>query len=113
HSSDILASYYFRSFELTTYGSAFDGIAHAGLVLKNLRCLIEDRLLSADGFRESIAFDTIARDLSRAAEPAGARAALEALVERRLLTVEERGVVRRIELAHDVLTRIVKPSRDE
>ena len=38
---------------------------------------------------------------------------LDALVERRLLTVEERGGVRRIELAHDVLTRNVKASRDE
>jgi hypothetical protein len=35
------------------------------------------------------------------------------LVERRLLSVEERGGVRRIELAHDVLTPIVKTSRDE
>ena len=40
-------------------------------------------------------------------------AVLDALVERRLLTVEERGGVRRLELAHDVLTRIVKTSRDE
>ena len=75
--------------------------------------MIEDRLLSPDGFRESIAFDTIARDLSHTADPDASRAVLDGLVERRLLTVEERGGVRRIELAHDVLTRIVKASRDE
>ena len=113
HSTDILASFYLRSFDLATYGSALDGVPDAGAALKNLRRLIEDRLLSPDGFRESIAFDTIARDLSQSADPDGSRAVLDALVERRLLTVEERGGVRRIELAHDVLTRIVKASRDE
>ncbi|MEK6258764.1 MAG: AAA family ATPase, partial [Planctomycetota bacterium] len=64
HSTDILASFYLRSFEVATYGSVLEGIPHAETALKNLRCLIEDRLLSADGFRESIAFDTIARDLA-------------------------------------------------
>ncbi len=113
HSSDILASFYLRSFERATYGSALDGIADADAVLKNLRHLIEDRLLSPDGFRESIALDTIARDLSLEADADASRAVLDALVERRLLTVEERGGVRRIELAHDVLTRIVRASRDE
>ena len=113
HGTDILASFYDRSFDLATYGSALDGVPDAGAALKNLRRLIEDRLLSPDGFRESIAYDTIARDLSHAADPDASRAVLDGLVERRLLTVEERGGVRRIELAHDVLTRIVKASRDE
>ena len=113
HGTDILASFYHRSFDLATYGSALDGVPDAGAALKNLRRLIEDRLLSPDGFRESIAFDTIARELSHAADPDASRAVLDGLVERRLLTVEERGGVRRIELAHDVLTRIVKASRDE
>ena len=113
HSTDILASFYLRSFDTATYGSALEGIADAEIALKNLRCLIEDRLLSADGFRESIAFDTIARDLAVAAAPDAAKAVLDELVHRRLLTVEERGGVRRIELAHDVLARIVKASRDE
>ncbi len=113
HGTDILSSFYLRSFDLATYGAALDGVPDAGSALKNLRALIEDRLLSPDGFRESIAFDTIARDLSHAAQPDASRAVLDRLVERRLLTVEERGGVRRIELAHDVLTRIVKTSRDE
>jgi hypothetical protein len=113
HSGDILASFYLRSFDQPTYGSALCGLPNANLALQSVRSLIEDRLLSADGFRESIAFDTITRDLSHAADPGAAQAVLEMLVERRLLTVEERGGVRRIELAHDVLTRIVKTSRDE
>jgi hypothetical protein len=113
HGSDILSSFYVRSFELGTYGAALEGIAEAGAALKNLRCLIEDRLLSPDGFRESIAYDTIVRDRTHAAHADASRAVLDALVERRLLTVEERGGVRRLELAHDVLTRIVKASRDE
>jgi len=113
HGTDILKSFYVRSFDLATYGSALDGVPDADAALENLRSLIEDRLLSPDGFRESIAFDTIARDLSHAAQRAASHAVLDALVERRLLTVEERGGVRRIELAHDVLTRIVKASRDE
>ena len=73
HGTDILASFYLRSFDLATYGSALDGVPDAGAALKNLRRLIEDRLLSPDGFRESIAFDTIARDLSHAADPDASR----------------------------------------
>lgn len=113
HSTDILASFYLRSFDVATYGSALEGISDAANALTTVRCLVEDRLLSADGFRESIAFDTIARDLAVAAAPDAAKAVLDELVHRRLLTVEERGGVRRIELAHDVLARIVKASRDE
>jgi Domain of unknown function (DUF2610) len=113
HGSDILMSFYLRSFDLATYGSALDGVPRAEVALKKLRSLIEDRLLSPDGFRESTAFDTIARELSHAGEADAYLAVLDELVKRRLLTVEERGGVRRIELAHDVLTRIVKTSRDE
>jgi hypothetical protein len=113
HGSDILKIFYDRSFDPATYGLALEHVPDAGAAFKNLRRLIEDRLLSPDGFRESLAYDTIAHELSRAAAPDAARAVLDGLVERRLLTVEERGGVRRIELAHDVLSPIVKASRDE
>jgi hypothetical protein len=112
-SDDILQSFYLRSFDLVTYGATFGHVPHAEMALLSLRGLVEDRLLSADGFRESIAFDTIESDLARAVGPEAAKAVLDALVQRRLLTVEERGGVRRLELAHDVLTRTVKSSRDE
>jgi tetratricopeptide (TPR) repeat protein len=113
HGTDILKSFYIRSFDLGTYGSALEGVAGADLALANLRGLIEDRLLSPDGFRESIALDTIARELSHTCAPGAYHTVLDQLVQRRLLTVEERGGVRRVELAHDVLTGIVKASRDE
>jgi Domain of unknown function (DUF2610) len=113
HSDEILQSFYLRSFDPASYGGTLDGIPDADVALKAAKRLIEDRLLSPDGYRESIAFDTVARDLAKATTPQTAKALLDEIVERRLLTVEERGGVRRLELAHDVLTPIVRFSRDE
>lgn len=113
HSDEILQSFYLRSFDLASYGGTLDGVPDAAVALKAAKRLIEDRLLSPDGYRESIAFDTIVRDLSKAATPDAAKAVLDEIVARRLLTVEERGGVRRLELAHDVLTPVAKFSRDE
>jgi tetratricopeptide (TPR) repeat protein len=113
HSDEILQSFYLRSFDLASYGGTLDYIPDAAVALQALKGLIEDRLLSPDGYRESIAFDTIARDLVRAVSPETAKVVLEEIIERRLLTVDERGGVRRLELAHDVLAPIVRDSRDE
>lgn len=113
HSGDILTRFYERSFDPATYGTALADVPDAAAALKDLRRLIEDRLLSADGFRENIALDTISRELSRGRDPNAAAAVLDQVVQRRLLTLEERGGVRRIELAHDVLTGVVRASRDE
>lgn len=113
HSDEILLSFYNRSFEPASYGTAFEGHPGAEATLRQLQRLIEDRLVSPDGFRENIAFDTIARDLARGTDPETAKVAMDKIVERRLLTVEERGGVRRLELAHDVLAPIVRASRDE
>lgn len=113
HSDEILQSFYRRSFDPASYGGAFAEVHDVEFALQSLQRLIEEKLLSPDGFRESIAFDTIARELSRAVAPDTARHLLTEIVERRLLTVEERGGVRRLELAHDVLAPIVRASRDE
>lgn len=113
HSDEILRSFYRRSFDPASYGGALAEVPDARLALQALQRLIEEKLLSPDGFRESIAFDTIARELSRAVPADTARHLLTEIVERRLLTVEERGGVRRLELAHDVLAPIVRASRDE
>jgi hypothetical protein len=113
HSDEILLSFYNRSFEPASYGAAFEGLPGADATLRSLQRLIEDRLVSPDGFRENIAFDTIARDLARGTDPETAKVAMDKIVERRLLTVEERGGVRRLELAHDVLAPIVRASRDD
>lgn len=110
---DILRSFYERSFDPASYGGLLGDQSDGKSTLSSLRNLIEAKLLSSDGFRENIAFDTIQRDLSQIIGSETSRIVLDAIVERRLLTVEERGGVRRLELAHDVLTRIVKASRDE
>src|SRR5947208_12577034 len=73
-----------------------------------VRRFIEDELLTDSGFRESIAEERV----RKAFAAAGARPdALAALVDRRLLRIEERLDVRRVELTHDVLCGVVAASR--
>jgi hypothetical protein len=75
-----------------------------------LRRIIEDELLTESGFRENVAEETLLKRF----EAAGASAAaLATLVNRRLLRIEERLDVRRVELTHDVLCGVVKASRDQ
>ena len=90
------------------YRDSFQGVPIA------VRDLVEDRMLSADGFRESLALDTAHHLLEKEGMTlAEARAAIGALVDRRLLVVEERGGVRRVELTHDILTGVARQSRDK
>src|SRR5579862_8495369 len=74
-----------------------------------VRRLIEDDLLTSSGFRESIAEERL---LTLLHEAGAGPDALAALVNRRLLRIEERLDVRRVELTHDVLCGVVKNSRD-
>jgi hypothetical protein len=74
-----------------------------------VRRIIEDDLLTASGFRENVAEESLVR---RFTEAGGAPNTLAALVNRRLLRIEERLDVRRVELTHDVLCSVVKASRD-
>ena len=74
-----------------------------------VRKVIEDDLLTESGYRESLAEER----LLKAFAVAGAAAdALATLVNRRLLRIEERLDVRRVELTHDVLCGVVKASRE-
>ncbi len=74
-----------------------------------VRRFIEDELVTESGFRESIAEERV----RKAFAAAGARPdALAALVDRRLLRIEERLDMRRVELTHDVLCSVVRGSRD-
>jgi hypothetical protein len=74
-----------------------------------VRRIIEDQLLTVSGFRENIAEER----LTAAFKAAGAAPnTLAVLVNRRLLRVEERLDLRRVELTHDVLCSVVKRSRD-
>ena len=78
-----------------------------------VRKFVEDRLLSAEGFRESTTLDTATHELIRAGlTRAAAVEAIARLVDARLLTSEERGGIRRIELTHDILTTVARRSRD-
>jgi hypothetical protein len=74
-----------------------------------LRAFVEDRLLSDSGYRESITLDSARRALGDEGVPA---AALDELVRRRLLRIEERLDVARVEIIHDVLTPVIRKSRD-
>jgi hypothetical protein len=74
-----------------------------------VRHFIEDELLTESGFRESIAEESVRKAFAAAgAQPD----ALARLVDRRLLRIEERLDVRRVELTHDVLCGVVRASRD-
>ncbi|HEY2189689.1 MAG TPA: hypothetical protein VGH48_14120 [Caldimonas sp.] len=69
---------------------------------------IEDQLLTESGFRENIAQERV---LKAFADAGAAPGALATLVDRRLLRVEERLDVRRVELTHDVLCGVVAGAR--
>jgi tetratricopeptide (TPR) repeat protein len=74
-----------------------------------VRRIIEDDLLTDSGFRENIAEERLKRSFADAGAAPGT---LATLVNRRLLRIEERLDVRRVELTHDVLCGVVKSSRD-
>ncbi len=74
-----------------------------------VRQIIEDDLLTSSGFRENVAEERLN---SRFKAAGAAPDTLAVLVNRRLLRIEERLDVRRVELTHDVLCSVVKSSRD-
>ncbi len=74
-----------------------------------LREFVEDELLSDSGYRESISLERAHRVLATKNVPI---AALDELVRRRLLRIEERLDVSRVEIIHDVLTGVIRHSRD-
>ncbi|HEX5124775.1 MAG TPA: hypothetical protein VFV97_16145, partial [Rhodanobacteraceae bacterium] len=73
-----------------------------------VRRVIEDDLLTESGYRESLAEERVRKAL---AHFGAASDALSTLVNRRLLRIEERLDVRRVELTHDVLCTVVAASR--
>jgi tetratricopeptide (TPR) repeat protein len=71
-----------------------------------VRLFIEERLLTAEGYRYS-------RPLAEAlGEPGVTRADIDKLVARRLLRIEEHSGTQRVELTHDLLTEVVQQQRD-
>ena len=74
-----------------------------------VRKFIEDEMLTESGFRESLAEERVRKAFAAVGAPPDT---LAKLVDRRLLRIEERLDVRRVELTHDVLCGVVKASRD-
>ena len=71
-----------------------------------VRTFIEDRLLTASGFRNSCALD------DALSCPGVTQPVLDELVNSRLLAYEDRHRVRRLEITHDVLAPVIRASRD-
>jgi len=74
-----------------------------------VRRVIEDELLTESGYRESLAEERVLKALAAAG---AAPDALATLVNRRLLRIEERLDMRRVELTHDVLCGVVLANRN-
>lgn len=96
-SADILQNFYLRS---------FDGLPAA------VRNFIEDRLVTVGGHRNPAAREDAIAELQQQGVENPA-AAIDRLIQGRLLSSEERGGVQRLEITHDVLTPLVVVSRDE
>ena len=73
-----------------------------------VREFIEDEMLTDSGFRESIAEERVRKGFAAAG---AAPDALATLVNRRLLRVEDRLDLRRVEITHDVLCSVIAASR--
>ncbi|MBS0462669.1 MAG: hypothetical protein JSS41_09400 [Proteobacteria bacterium] len=74
-----------------------------------VRRVVEDLLLTDSGYRESVGEERVLKALAEAGAPGSA---LPTLVNRRLLRIEERLDMRRVELTHDVLCGVVQASRN-
>jgi hypothetical protein len=75
-----------------------------------VRVFVEDELVTDSGLRENIALERARKALTQRGAPASS---IDVLVKRRLLHLEERLDIQRVELTHDVLTAVVKKSRDQ
>jgi YD repeat-containing protein len=82
------------------YERSFEGIDRL------VRLFVEDRLLTAGGFRGTV-------PLSEAIAEGISAGDLDVLVDRRLLRFEDRLGTRHVELSHDQLIRVVQKSRNE
>lgn len=92
HSREILSSFYERSFATLPEASR-----------AQVRAFVEDQLLTVSGHRDSAAYEN-------ACELIGEEA-IQALVDHRLLRLEDRSGRPRLELTHDVLAGVVGASR--
>jgi hypothetical protein len=83
------------------YERCFDGLAHSA------RVFVEDKLVGRSGYRQMVALDDLR-------ESPGLAGAVQTLVQRRLLRIEDdRLGVPRVELSHDILTPLVVSARNQ
>ena len=68
---------------------------------------VEERLITRRGFRNVVVYD------EALSTPGVTQEAIEELVKRRLVRIDERGRRQLIELSHDLLTGVVTANRDE
>ncbi|MSU50453.1 MAG: hypothetical protein EXS37_15440 [Opitutus sp.] len=71
-----------------------------------MRTFVEDRLLTKSGFRDNLALETALES------PGVTRPLIDTLVARRLVRLEDRLGVQRVELTHDVLAEVIRAARD-
>jgi formylglycine-generating enzyme required for sulfatase activity len=76
-----------------------------------VREFVEQRLVSGAGIRQSVNMETAEGELRTAGVPQPEKV-LRILVDRRLLTVEDRGGISRLELTHDILAPVIVRSRN-
>jgi len=74
---------------------------------EGMRTFVEDHLLTKSGFRDNLALETALEF------PGVTRDLIDTLVARRLLRLEDRLGVQRVELTHDVLAEVIRASRDQ
>jgi WD40 repeat protein len=78
-----------------------------GDVSEGTRRFIEEELILDPGYRDTVAIEAALR------RPGVTEADVARLVKRRLVRIEERGGVRRVELTHDLLIGVIRESRDK
>jgi len=72
----------------------------------DVQAFVEDGLLTVSGYRDSVALENAQTEFGVTGE------AINQLVDRRLLRVEDRAGLKRVELTHDCLTKVITTSRD-
>jgi hypothetical protein len=72
-----------------------------------MRAFVEDHLLTKSGFRDNLALETALEF------PGVTRPLIDTLVARRLVRLEDRLGVQRVELTHDVLAEVIRAARDK
>ncbi len=71
------------------------------------RMFVEERLILDPGYRDTVALDVVFRT------PGVGRDDIDRLVRRRLVRIEQRGAIRRLELTHDLLVGVILESRNK